>query len=513
MSEATSEGGVSARFSRIGLAAAAAAFAAAEIGLAGTSMPATARHAAAVTVATAVCWTLEAMPLGATSLLPLALFPVLGVIPARTAAETYFDDVNFLFLGGMLLGAGIERWGLHRRLALSVVRVIGTSPRRVVLGFLAGTAFLSIWISNTATAVMMAPIALAVLETGGVDRRERPSRAFGAALMLAVAYGANIGGIGSPIGTGPNMALLGQFAPKSALAGFAPPSFLAWMAGMVPLLAVVLLVTWLVLTRVAIRVPGELPSLAAAFRERTRPGPWSSPERRIGLLFLAAVVLWITRSIPVEGREWGWIRIFPEDLFPGVERSRAVTDSTVAVVAALVAFALPAGSGDGRRLIDAASLRSIPWDMLLLLGGGFAIAKAFTASGLSEWLGASLGPAMRGLGAVAIVGGISLVVTFLSEVTSNTATALVMLPVSAEIGRACGIDPRLPAIAVCLASSLAYMLPIGTPPNAIVFASRRIEMREMLVAGLLLNLLSVALATLFVFLWIAPTWGVGDAGP
>ena len=504
------DGGVPRALSRNGVWIAALGFLATELLLASTALPTKGRHTAAITVATALCWTLEAIPLGAASLLPLALFPLFGVLSAQTAAAAYFDDINFLFLGGMVLGHCLEQWQLHRRIALGVVRVIGTSPRRIVLGFLLGTAFVSMWISNTATAVMMAPIALAVIEAGGIGRENPGERAFAAALLLVVAYGSNIGGIGTPIGTGPNFAFAGQFGPNGALAGASQPNFPQWMLGMVPLLLLMCLATWLVLTRGVVRVPRALPRLTESFRSAANLGPWSRAEVRVGLLFLLAVLLWVFRTIPIDGVEYGWLRFFPEDFVAGARRDDAISNSTVAIAMAFLAFLIPAGDGSGRRIAGAPALQSIPWDMLLLLGGGFAIAKAFTASKLSEWLGAEMGPWLGGgsARAVTVVLGLSIFVTFLSEVTSNTATALVMLPIAANVGRACGIDPRLPAVSVTLASSLAFMLPIGTPPNAIVFASRRIPMLTMVTGGFFLNWIAIGLSTAAVFLWIAPVFGI-----
>ncbi len=494
------------------LAAPLLAFAAVEIAASFTTLSPQARHAASVTVATAVCWVLGSIPLGAASLLPLGLFPLLGVLPARTVAATYFDDVNFLFLGGMVLGSAIERWGLHRRISLGIVRAIGTSPRRIVLGFLVGTAFVSCWISNTATAVMMFPIAVATLEAGGIGRESPSHRAFGTALLLAIAYGANIGGIGTPIGTGPNFAFFGQFARGAPLGEWAAPSFLVWMAGVIPFVVMLCLVVWLVLTRVSFRVPSTLPGLSESFAAQTGRRPWSVPEIRVGLLFGLAVALWAGRSLLLGGEEWGWLRFFPEKLFADVPRAQAVSNSTVAIVLALLAFAIPAGDGRGSRLVGGDSLKDLPWDMLLLLGGGFAIARAFGDTGLSEWIGAQLGPGIGGWSPVLVVAAFCTIVTFLSEVTSNTATALVMLPIAADVGRSAGIDPRLPALAVTLSASLAFMLPIGTPPNAVVFSAGRIRMGAMARAGFLLNLLAVVLSTAVIFLWAAPILGIPTGG-
>jgi sodium-dependent dicarboxylate transporter 2/3/5 len=289
-----------------------------------------------------------------------------------------------------------------------------------------------------------------------------------------------------------------------------PPAFLRWIAGMAPLALAVCLATWLVLTRWVVRVPAALPRLDAGFRQASRLGPWTAPEIRVGLVFLAAVILWITRTLPIERQELGWIGLFPADFFGATPPEDAITSSTVAIAMAFVAFVVPAGDGRGSRLADGEAIRAVPWDMLLLLGGGFAIAKAFTVSKLSDVLGRELAPVLGNgaLGAWPIVLGLSAFVTFLSEVTSNTATALVMLPIAANLGRAAGVDPRIPMLTVTLASSLAFMLPIGTPPNAIVFASRRIPMPVMVGGGFVLNLAAILLSSAAVIWWVCPILGI-----
>ncbi|MFN0205594.1 MAG: SLC13 family permease [Planctomycetota bacterium] len=498
--------------SRRGIWIALIGFVASEILLQWTAMPAAARHCASITILTGLCWTLEAIPIGAASLIPLALFPLFGVLPATTAAFTYFDDINFLFLGGMAIGAALERWNLHRRVALGVVRAIGTGPRTIVLGFLLGTAVVSMWVSNTATAVMMYPIAVAILETGNIGKQNPGERAFATALLLSVAYGANIGGVGTPIGTGPNFAFFGQFNSGKSLASFEAPAFPIWIAGMLPLLLLTGFAGWLLLTRVVLRVPREIPRLTESFKESSQIGKWTVPEIRTAILFGIAIILWIARTLPFGGKEYGWLQFFPEQPFAGIDRENAITNSTIAIGIMIIAFLIPAGDKSNSKLLDASAIRKIPWDMLLLLGGGFAIAKGFSDSRLSAWLGDALAPAAGSgsglLHAILVTTALSAFVTFLSEVTSNTATSLVMLPIAAELGRGAGIDPRLLALSVTMAASLAFMLPIGTPPNAIVFASGRIKMLDMIRAGFLLNMVAIVLSTALLFIWIAPIFNI-----
>lgn len=502
------DGGAPEWLSRRGFLIAMIGFVMSEAALSFTTIPDRARHCASITILTALCWTLEAMPLGAASLLPLALFPLFGVLPAGRAATTYFDDINFLFLGGMIVGASLERWNLHRRIALSVVKVIGTSPRKIILGFLLGTAFISMWISNTATAVMMFPIALAVVETAGLSKNDPGHRAFACSLLLVIAYGANIGGIGTPIGTGPNFAFYKQFNGTANLNEFAAPAFANWMMAMAPLLFITGLIGWWLVTRVVVRVPREIPKLTESFEKASALGPWTKAEARTAILFFVAVALWIGRTLPVNRHEYGWLQFFPENYYSGVTLDGAITSSTVAILIAIIAFVTPAGDAANSKLVDASAIRNIPWDMLLLLGGGFAIADAFQETKLSQWMSGALAPALGGASPWILIIAFSTFVTFLSEVTSNTATSLIMLPIAAEIGRASGVDPRLPAISVTLAASLAFMLPIGTPPNAIVFSSGRIPMFTMIRAGFLLNLASILLSTIFVLFVIAPIFGI-----
>lgn len=417
----------------------------------------------------AVWWATEAVPLAATALLPLIAFPLLGIAPPRALAAAYGDPLIFLFLGGFLVALAIQRAGLHRRLALAVTTAAGTGPGALIGGFMAATAFLSMWLSNTATAVLMLPIARAVIL---VVEREVPAPAaagFAKALLLAIAYAASIGGIATLIGTPPN-ALLASFLARSRGIEL---GFTAWLAVGLPLAAILLAATWLLLTRVVFRLPsGALAPIAAALaRERHAHGPIRPAERRIAVIVAATALAWLARP---------WL----EPVLPGLD------DTVIAITAGLALFVLPAGTGPGERLLDWASARELPWGVLLLFGGGLALAQAIAGSGLADWLGRQLG-ALHGLPPLLVVLVVTALVVFLTELTSNTATAATFLPLAAALASALGVEAWLLAMPVAVAASCAFMMPVATPPNAIVYASGHLRIADMARAGLLLNLVAI----------------------
>ncbi|HET6202110.1 MAG TPA: DASS family sodium-coupled anion symporter [Planctomycetota bacterium] len=468
------------------------------------SLPGTQRATAAITATTTAWWIGGAMPLGAASLFPFAALPLSGAMPVSAVAAAYFDPILLLFFGGFLLAFGFERWGLHRRLAYGIVRRVGAGPRRLVLGLMVATAFVSMWVSNTATALLMFPIALAVVgaleEAGsGGDRN------FAFAALLGVGYAASIGGVGTPVGTAPNMVFLGQYR---AFFPEAPPiSFARWMEACVPLVAVLLVAAWACLVLAAPPRPAD-PRAAALLQDRARSlGPWTVAEKRMGALFLLAALAWIFRQ-PIDlGGGWrapGWSEFLPD--------AKAVDDAVVAVAVAFLAFLVPSGTGKGRSLLDWETAARVPWDILLLLGAGFAIAKAFEASGFSRTVGDLLLPLLRGAPPLLLVAGICAFVTFLSEFASNTATAQFMMPVLRGVAAAASLDPLLLLLPAGLAASCGFMLPIATPPNAIVFASGRIPVRRMLRVGLLVDLLGIVAITTLVFTLGGAVFGIRFEG-
>ena len=424
-------------------------------------------NAAAVGVLMAVWWMTEALPIPATALVPLLLFPLLGVADVQDAAAPYANPLIFLFLGGFVLAKGMERWHLHRRLALGLIARIGTSPRRLVLGFVAASGLLSMGISNTATALMMLPIGLSVVEVVRGDEHETQS--FGIALMLGIAYACSVGGMATLIGT-PTNALLAGFVREAYDVDL---SFAGWLAVGLPLALVGLGIVYLVLTRWTFRVGTETSLEAQAFvrTERAAMGATSTPERRVAVVFGIVALLWITRPLLSGG-------------LPGL------TDTGIAIAGALALFALPSGTGD--RLLDWESARTLPWGVLLLFGGGLSLAAAVQATGLAAWIGTQLALA-QALPALVVVGLVVTVIVFLTEMTSNTATAAAFLPVLG--GLTLGIDPIAVLAAAALAASCAFMLPVATPPNAIVYSSDLLSVRDMARAGIVLNLLFIVLLT------------------
>ncbi len=436
---------------------------AAGVGLAGWlvfALPAPACWTAAVTALCAVWWIAEPIPIPATSLIPFALFPVTGVLNHQEVAAAYGDTIIMLFLGGFLLSSAMERSGVHRRLALGMLRLVGGgSGRRVVWGFMLATAVLSMWLSNTATVLMILPIAAAVVEK--IEDRD-----LAASLMLGVTYAASIGGLATPVGTPPNLIFMGVYRRMTGTEW----SFIDWMKIGVPVAGVFLPLAWLWLTRRAkpLGWVGIEPQ-----------GPWRPAERRTLIVFGLTALAWVTRTTPAGG--WSaWLNM------PGAG------DSTVALVAAATLFLIPDGTGS--RLVDWKTAQNIPWGLLLLFGGGIAIAVAFDRSGLSTAIGEALG-GLTAWPAALMVLTICLVTTFMTEVTSNTAVATLLMPVLGAAALAAKIDPAVLMIPGAISSSCSFMLPVATPPNAIVMATGHVTIRRMAREGLVLNFLGVVVVT------------------
>jgi sodium-dependent dicarboxylate transporter 2/3/5 len=453
----------------------------------------------------ATWWMTEAVPLAVTSLLPLVVLPAAGVSSAKVVAPAYFDDTIALFLGGFCLALALERSGLHRRIALRVLRVFGTRPRGMVLGFLSASAVISMWVSNTATALMLLPVALTTIGAlAGADpaARTREERAFAAACVLAVAYGASIGGVGTLVGTPPNMILKGVYDPQ--LGGSRGPlAFGQWMALGVPLVLLMVPAAWWILVRVALRVParfaeeGARPPRASAVVAGL--GRWSRAEKVVLVTFLATALAWMThQAIDLGGfvvPGTGWDAAFR---FGGRESS--VTDATIAVAAALLLFLAPSRSLEGGRVLtwEFAQAR-IPWGALLLFGGGFSLAASFSASGLDEYLKALFAGLDR-LPPVLVVGVVAAGVTLLSEVASNTATAAMVLPLLVPVAAAVGVDPGLLLAAGAMAASCGFALPVATAANLFAYGSGQVTAGEMGRAGILLDVVGVVVVTAVVLL-------------
>lgn len=441
---------------------------------------------AAVVVWMAVWWISEAVPLAVTSLLPVVLFPLFGIMDLPKATGFYGKDVIFLFLGGFLLALGIERSGLHKRIALHIVHRIGASPARLVLGSLLATGLLSMWINSTAAVLVMLPIGLGLLSAAPGHER------LGAALALAVSYGATIGGMATPVGTPPNLVFMEQW--KQFFPDRAPIGFGQWMLFGVPYALVYLLITWVLMTRVIFKLPGRASVDRAALRRRIAElGPASRDEVLSAMVFACIALLWITgdRIVFSEGvafrgwREWTGLR--------------ALGDPAVAMVGGIALFLIPAKNG-GRALLDWDFAQArIPWGVVLLIGSGFAIAGGIDASGLSATIGKALAN-WRASNATLQVGAIATGVTLLSELGSNTAVASLVLPILARTAEVWAMLPQAVMIPATLAASCGFMLPIASPMQAIVFSSGHLSVKQMVKAGAWMDALGV--------LWLMVLWAL-----
>jgi solute carrier family 13 (sodium-dependent dicarboxylate transporter), member 2/3/5 len=449
-----------------------------------------AQRVAALALLMACWWMTEALPLAATALLPIPLLPALGVMTTGAATAPFADPIVFLFMGGFFIALAMQRWGLHRRIALAVVAAVGTQPGRLVLGFMAATAFLSAWISNTATAVMMLPIGVAVLTV--VEGDEGP---LGTALMLGIAYGATIGGVATLIGTPPNAV----FAAAAGELLDRPIGFLEWMYVGVPLATVMLVLAWqLIIRRYGLPLGGGSGAADELLRrERAGLGAMGRGERVTAIVFTLTALGWVFRE--------------PKDLggftLPGLATALPMlSDSAIAIAGALALFAIPASLERGEFVLDWAWARRIPWEVLLLFGGGLALAAAFVQSGLSVWIGERL--ALLGtVPALVLVAIVAAVFCFLTELTSNTATAAMGMPLMVGVAAGTGGDPLVLMAVAALSTSMAFMLPVATPPNAIVFGSGRIRIAQMIRTGWWLNLLAIALVTLVGYWLVGRVFG------
>lgn len=469
------------------------------------------RRAAAVTALVAVWWLSEAIPIGATSLLPAALLPLLGVVDAREAAGAYMNDLIFLFLGAFILALGVEHWGVHRRVALAIVGRVGARPRRIVFGFMLASAVLSMWLNNTATTLMMLPIGVAVVRAVRSEGEVEGEDPFALALLLGLAYSASVGGVATPVGTAPNQVYLARMLEDHA--ELPPVTFAVWLLAWGPLVVIFLPLGWLVLTRVVLRVPdhgtagGEV--IAA---ERAALGPIRAPEWRMGAVFLVTALLWVGRAdldfgvftLPGWERAVAYLAADPASWTPGT-----VSNSTVAIGMAVLCFLVPAGSArPGERLVDWSTARALPWDVLLLIGGGFAIAAGFKASGLDRAIGELLGPAFGSMPPLLLLALVVGSMAMLTEITSNTATTQVLLPVLGSASVAAGIDPRDAMLPATIAAYCAFMLPVATPPNAVAYSSGMVRIGRMARVGVAFNLLLVGLIVVVYRLWVRPLLGV-----
>ncbi|MDP3851525.1 MAG: DASS family sodium-coupled anion symporter [Luteolibacter sp.] len=438
-------------------------------------------HTAGAALLMATLWISESLPLPVTAMLPLLLFPLLGIATIQESATPYASPIIYLFLGGFLIALAMRRWNLHRRFAISLIGFMGARPSRIIAGFLLASAMLSMWVSNTATALMMLPIALSVVGLVPRESASAPgSRAFATALLLAVAYGSTAGGMATLIGTPPNALLAGYMSKVyDVTIGFGQ-----WMLIGVPVTLVTLPLIFLMLTRVSFRLDhGEVPGMAALIAsEKAQLGPLSCGERGVLVVFLLTALGWIfqpllARNIPL------------------------LTDTTIAMAGALLLFALPVNIRRGEFVMDWEGTKDLPWGVLLLFGGGLSLAGMIEKHGLSRWLG-ELCSGLGGMPMLLTLAIFCFGILMLTELTSNTATAATFLPIAAAIAISLGQNPLLFLIPAALAANCSFMMPVGTPPNAIVFGSGHITLPQMARAGFLLNLIMVPLV-------IAAMWLLG----
>jgi sodium-dependent dicarboxylate transporter 2/3/5 len=442
---------------------------------------------AAVGLLMAIWWITEALPIAATALVPLVLFPLLGVTGIDGAARPYANPLIFLFMGGFLLAQAMQAWNLHRRIALGIVQWVGTRPASIVVGFLLASAFLSMWVSNTATALMMLPIGLSILDLAQ-DRLEARGETlpphFAVVLVLSIAYACNVGGMGTLIGTPPNAILAGFFSESYGVeVGFAQ-----WMMVGLPLVAVALPLVYLVLTWV---YPIELDELPGGARiiteEREKLGAIGVAETRVAVVFGLTAVLWMTRPLL-------------SDVVPGL------SDAGIAIGAGLALFLLPAGTED-RALLSWADAEALPWGVLILFGGGLSLAAAISDTGLATWIGEGVNALGGWPVPLVLVCTVALIV-LLTEITSNTATTAAFLPILGAVAVGFGENPFLLAVPAALGASCAFMLPVATPPNAIVYGSGHLTIPQMSRAGLWLNLLLIVLVPLLAYALLGLAFGV-----
>ncbi|MGP4060710.1 SLC13 family permease [Halobacillus sp. H74] len=441
----------------------------------------------------ATWWITEAVPIPATSLLPLILFPVTGGLEGGATASSYGDNTIFLFMGGFLIALAMQKWNLHKRMALFIIASVGTSTEQIVLGFMVATGSLSMWISNTATAMMMVPIGMAVIYQASEQLKKKGETVdhsdfhFGKAVMLGIAYSASIGGLATLIGTPPNTIFKGVVEQTYGI----EVTFAGWMAFGVPLAVIFLAIAWFYLVKMAypMRIK-ELPGGRKVIREeRQSLGVMSSEEKIVMTVFSITALAWISRS------------------FILVEINENINDTMIAMTAAVLLFLIPSKNKKGDFLLDWDTAKGLPWGILLLFGAGLAIATGFQETGLAEWIGNQL-TILEGVNLILIVVIVATLVIFLTEITSNTATATMMFPIMASLASALSVHPYSLMIAAGVAASCAFMLPVATPPNAVVFGSGYLRIPDMAKAGFLLNVIAVILVTLAIYFYLPLVWDI-----
>lgn len=441
----------------------------------------------ATTLWVAIWWILEVVPIAVTSLLPIILFPITGALKISETTASYGHKYVFLYIGGFILAIAIEKWNLHKRIALTIINIIGTSVSRIILGFMVATAFLSMWISNTATTVMMLPIGMAIISQlkNNPNTVEDENTTFGKALMLAIAYSASIGGIATLIGTPPNLILAGILEDHFNI----ELTFSKWIVFGLPISILLLFICWNYLTKVAFTFKQkEFPGGKAEIQKQIQQlGKMSYEEKTVLIVFVTTAFLWVTRSFILK-------HIIP-----------AIDDTIIALVSAFALFLLPSKNKKGTRILDWESAVKLPWGILLLFGGGLALAQGFTTSGLAVWIGSQIS-LIENLPLFLLLFIIIFAVNFLTEITSNLATTAMLLPIIAPIALTLDVHPFTLMVGVTVAASCAFMLPVATPPNAVVFGSGYLKIPDMMKTGIWMNIISIILLTLITYYLLPILW-------
>ncbi len=454
-----------------------------------------ARGVLAATLWIATWWITEAIPIPVTSLLPIILFPLVTQLETGEVTPNYGDGIVFLFLGGFIIALALERWNLHRRIALFIINMVGTSTKRLMLGFMIATGFLSMWISNTATAMMMVPIGTAIifqfselLQDSDVEDIEGQKKQFSKGLMIAIAFSASIGGLGTIIGTPPNTILAGQLGEIFDY----DLSFAQWMMFGVPLAVVLIIIAWFYLVTFAF--PMKMKEIPGSKRiisdERSALGKMSPEEKLVMTVFSMTAIAWILRSF-----------VLQEYVHPRID------DTMIAITGAAILFLIPSVRYQGTKLMNWDTARNVPWGILILFGGGLAIAGAFGDTGLDVWIGEQL-TVLVGVQFLIIVLAVTFLVVFLTEITSNTASATMLMPIMAALSSAIDVHPFAMMVPAAIAASCAFMLPVATPPNAVVFGSGYLRMGDMIKAGFWMNLIAITAIVTFVMLLLPVVFGI-----
>jgi sodium-dependent dicarboxylate transporter 2/3/5 len=441
----------------------------------------------ATTLWVAVWWILEVVPIAVTAMLPIILFPITGAMELSTTTAAFGHKYVFLYIGGFTLAIAIEKWNLHKRIALTVINFIGTSVSKIILGFMLATAFLSMWISNTATTVMMLPIGMAIILQlkDNPDTKEDENEVFGKALMLAIAYSASIGGIATLIGTPPNLIFAGILEEQFNI----EMTFSKWIIYGLPISIILLFICWKYLTNVAFKFKQkDFPGGKAEIKRLLNNlGKISYEEKTVLIVFCATAFLWMTRSFLIS-------KLIP-----------AIDDTIIAMASATILFILPTKNRTEKKIINWESAVKLPWGILLLFGGGLALAEGFKTSGLAEWIGTQV-TQFEQLPLLALLFVLVLTINFLTEITSNLATTAMLLPIIAPIALALDVHPFTLMVGITVAASCAFMLPVATPPNAIVFGSGYLKIPDMMRTGILMNVISVILITLITYYVLPLLW-------